>query len=215
MTQQASYRAKFKYVEKVARKYSEKKERKDLSEIRLLDRALLFVPKSNRVLDVPCGGGRVTVHLAKKGYNVSAADISEGMIQVARENITKNNFNCSVEIQDLEKLSLADKSFDTIICFRLFHHLPTPKIRAQIVSELCRVTAKSVVISYFNPVSLTALERKFRAWRRGKPLEEFDTPLAEVAGYFRENGFQLVKDFAQRRLVHNLHLAVFAPHENS
>jgi 2-polyprenyl-3-methyl-5-hydroxy-6-metoxy-1,4-benzoquinol methylase len=205
----AQYRAKFKYDEKTARRYFDRKARKHFPEMRLIDRALAFIPKTHRLIDAPCGGGRVTVHLAESGCNVSAADISESMIQIARGNIARHDLKCTVERQDLEKLSFGDCSFDTFVCFRFFHHLPNPEIRSRIVKELCRVASRFVVMSYFNPVSTAALERKFRAWRRGKKLEEYDTPLSEVAGYFSANDFQLKKDFALRALIHNLHLALF------
>jgi 2-polyprenyl-3-methyl-5-hydroxy-6-metoxy-1,4-benzoquinol methylase len=52
--------------------------------MRLVDRAFALVPKTHRVLDVPCGGGRVTIHLAQSGYQVSSADLSEAMLEIAR-----------------------------------------------------------------------------------------------------------------------------------
>jgi len=75
------------------------------------------------------------------------------------------------------------------------------------VGELCRVARKHVAMSYFNPKTLRALEQKLRRWR-GKKLSVFNTPLAEVMGYFKANGFRLVKNFPLD-LTNNLHLAVF------
>lgn len=203
------YKAKFKYDEKIARRYFDRNPKRHIPEMRLVERAFAHIPKTHRVLDAPCGGGRVTVLLAKSGYDVRSADISDAMMQGARENIRENGLNCSVEKQDLEKMTFPDASFDTIVCFRLFHHLPEVAIRRRIVKELCRVASKNVVMSYFNPLSLGAVDIKFRAWRRGKHRPEYDTPLREVKSYFKENGFRLVEDFAQKRFIQYLHLAVF------
>lgn len=200
-----SYAGRVKYDGKHSRNYQVRKPRKHQAEMRLIDRAFALVPKNHRVLDVPCGGGRVMIHLAKKGYQASGADLSESMLAIARDHVSEADLPCTVERQDLEKLSYADRYFDSIVCFRLFHHFPTPEIRQRVVSELCRVAATSVVLSYFSPRSVQSVRRKLS----GKDRDRFATPLEEVKGYFANAGFRLVKDFAQTPLLHTLHLAVF------
>lgn len=75
---------------------------------------------------------------------------------------------------------------------------------------MCRVAGQFVVLSYFSPYSVQSVRRKLS----GKDTDRFATSLAEVEGYFRHAGFRLVEDFAQMRLLHTLHLAVFARREN-
>lgn len=206
MTENAtSYRGRVKYDDKQSRKYQHRKPHKHQAEMRLIDRAFALVPKRHRVLDVPCGGGRVMLHLARKGYPASGADLSESMLAIVRETASELDLPCTVERQDLERLTYANGQFDTIVCFRLFHHFPNPEIRQRVISELCRVAAVFVVLSYFSPYSVQSVRRKFS----GKDQDRFATPLAEVEGYFRNAGFRLVKDFAQLPVMHTLHLAVF------
>ncbi len=66
-----TYRGRTKYDEKTARKYQVRKEGKHLAEMKMVDKAFADIPKTHRVLDVPCGGGRVSVHLGKKGFQMS------------------------------------------------------------------------------------------------------------------------------------------------
>ncbi len=205
----AAYRGRTKYDERKSRQYQMVKAGKHLAEMRLVDRAFAGVPKTHRVLDVPCGGGRVTIHLAKSGYNMTAADLSDPMIAIARENISAERLNCAIERQDIEKLAYQDRAFDSVISFRLFHHFPTPEIRQRAVMELCRVARKYVVLSYFSPRSITSLKRKLRQAFGGKKSQKFSTPLFELEGYFQKAGFQLVRDFAQLPLIHTMHLALF------
>jgi 2-polyprenyl-3-methyl-5-hydroxy-6-metoxy-1,4-benzoquinol methylase len=202
----AAYPAKSKYDSRQSCGYQQRKPAKHRAEMRLIDRAFALVPKSHRVLDVPCGGGRVLLHLAAQGYAVAGADFSEAMLATARENAAKNGVACAIERQDIERMTFADRSYDAVVCFRLFHHFPTAAIRQQVIGELCRVTAHEVVLSYFNPYSPTSLKRKLT----GADPDRFATPVTELKGYFATNGFRLVKDFAQLPLVHTLHLAVFA-----
>ena len=207
--QTVAYRGRVKYTEGAARKYQHRKQDKHRREMRLIDRAFALLPKSLRVLDVPCGGGRVALHLAGKGHTMACGDLSEPMLKIARENIAAAGVNCPVERQDIEALTFPDRSFDAIISFRLFHHFPNTDIRRRAVRELCRVAGRFVVLSYFSTKSVTSLRRKLQAALGGKKSGKHSTPLAEVRGYFEEAGFELVKDFAEMPLIHTMHLAVF------
>lgn len=204
-----AYRGRIKYDEKTARKYQVRKTGKHTAEMRMVDRAFALIPKQSRVLDVPCGGGRVSIHLAQQGYRMAAADLSDSMIRVASENIRQAGLNIPVGKQDVEHLNMADRSFDAVISFRLFHHFPNADIRARVVRELCRVADQFVALSYFSPVSWTSARRKLRAATGGKKSDKHATPLAEVESYFAAQNFRLVKDFAQLPVLHTLHLALF------
>ncbi|MBI3853518.1 MAG: class I SAM-dependent methyltransferase [Verrucomicrobia bacterium] len=206
---EAAYAGRIKYSEERSRKYQQRKSGKHASEMRLLERAFALIPKTHRVLDAPCGGARVSIHLAGLGYQMSAADLSEAMVKIARENFTQNGLPGPVEQQDIEKLTYPDRHFDTIVSFRLFHHFPNGDIRRRVVNELCRVAGQNVVLSYFSPVSITSVRNKLAASIGGKKSKKYPTLLSEVESYFKANGFRLVKDFAQLPLVHTLHVAVF------
>jgi SAM-dependent methyltransferase len=197
-----------KYTEDKARSYQNFKQSKLRAELRLVERAFSVIPKG-RVLDVPCGGGRVTLMLAKKGYQLTAADLSEAMLEITRENVAAQSLPVTAERQDVEKLTFADRSFDSVISFRLFHHFPDVDIRRRVVAELCRVSDKFVAVSYFSPLSYTSWRRTRRAARGGRKSQKYSTPLKEVRGYFAERGFEFVKDFARLNFVHTLHIAVF------
>ena len=209
MTEPTTYRARTNYDERKATSYQHRKADKQAIEMKLLDRAFKLIPKSNTVLDLPCGGGRVFLHLAKQGYQVKAADLSDAMIKIAQKNADEAGLGITVEKADVEDLFFADKSVDTIVCFRLFQHFPTPAIRQRAVSEICRVAKQYVALTYFSPYSWTQAKLILREKLGGKKLRKFPTPLSEVEGYFVNSGYRLVKDFAQLPLVHTLHLAIF------
>lgn len=210
MTQKTvAYRGRVKYDEKTAKSYQVRKESKHLAEMKLVDRAFSLIPKTHRVLDLPCGGGRVTVHLGLQGYNLSSADLSDAMLAITRENVAQNGLKGTVEKQDIEKLTYADQHFDSLISFRLFHHFPNPEIRQRAVSELCRIARQFVAISYFSPASVTSVKRAIRSVMGGRKSDKHPTSLTEVKRYFAKAGFRFVKDFARTPLIHTLHVAVF------
>jgi len=203
-----AYRGRVKYTEAKVRSYQNLPESKNRAELRLIGRAFRLIP-SGRVLDAPCGGGRVSLFLASQGYQMRAGDLSEAMCAATRENFEKAEVNIPVDAEDAEKLTYANLDFDAVICLRLFHHFPDPQIRERVVRELCRVTRGFVAVSYFSPNSITSLRRRWQAAWSGRVSGKHSTSLREVEAYFGAAGFRLVQDFARLPLIHTLHIAVF------
>lgn len=203
------YRGRSKYDQATARQYQNVNERKHRAEMRMLDRVFAHIPPNLNVLDTPCGGGRVSAHLALKGHTMHAADLSDAMIEIARENLGAQGIECPVSKGDIERLGFSDGQFDTTVCFRLFHHFPNPSIRRRAVDELCRISRQYVALSYFSPNSVTSVKRKLRVAFGGKRSEKHSTPLREVEQYFAQCGFRLVRDVAQLPLLHTMHVALF------
>jgi len=198
------------YDSEQAQRYQQTKSpRKHRAEMRLVERALAFVSRDARLLDVPCGYGRVMEHLHARGYRVSGADLSEPMLELARANLGARGWSGSLERQDLLALGYPDRAFDALICFRVFHHLPDADTRQAVVAELCRVAAGHVLLSYISPTSFTSRLASLRAAWGGKARGRHATALGELDGYFERCGFRLVRDLARLRLVHSLHLSVW------
>jgi 2-polyprenyl-3-methyl-5-hydroxy-6-metoxy-1,4-benzoquinol methylase len=203
-----AYFGRVRYTAAASRRYQQRNPRRHEAEMQLIARAFEIVPPC-RVLDAPCGGGRVGLWLARRGYTVTAADLSEGMLDITRQNAALESLAIDVQRQDVEHLDYEAKSFDAVISFRLFHHFPNQEIRARTVGELCRVSRQHVLISYFHPWSTTALKQRAKTFFFDEPRTKHPTSLNEVRGYFQAHGFQLVRDFAQMPFFHTLHLAVF------
>lgn len=205
----AAYLGRVKYTPAQSLKYQDRDPRKHRAEMALIRRAFAGIPNDHRVLDVPCGGGRAALELARQGYRVLAGDLSESMRQIAMLNLSEAGCDGPVLSLDVEDLQLADRSVDAVLCFRLFHHFPSEEIRRRVVAELCRVSRRYVVISYLSVWAYTSLVRRFQSSVLGKPVSKFSTSLREVAGHFEESSFRLVQDYARMPLIHTLHLAVF------
>lgn len=82
-----------------------------------------------KVLDVACGTGDFTIEIAKKvapGSRITGVDISEGMIAVGREKLSKLGIDAVFKVADCEALPYDDKTFDRISVgfgVRNFEHL--------------------------------------------------------------------------------------------
>ena len=113
-----TYNGRVKYTPERARAYQVRAERKERAELRLVERAFGVIPRG-RVLDAPCGGGRVTMMLAGLGYKMTAADLSDAMLAITREKIAGSGLKIPVEPQDLGKADLGIASVREFASFVL------------------------------------------------------------------------------------------------
>lgn len=68
-------------------------------------------------IDCGCGSGKITAGLKKAGYDVTGADISVEMLNVAAANFRKENLDIPLVKMDSEKLAVAGKAdFITAAC---------------------------------------------------------------------------------------------------
>jgi 2-polyprenyl-3-methyl-5-hydroxy-6-metoxy-1,4-benzoquinol methylase len=201
--------AKYSSAEHACHYVKRMKPAKMVAEIRLIHRAMMVVPNTHRVLDVPCGGGSVMLNLAQRGYAVTGADVSREIVNIARQAVAASGLNCPVHRQDIQRLTFPDRSFDTVICLRLFHKLPTPELRQSIIGELCRVSRHYVLLSYISAWSSTSLNRTLPVVLGVNKPDRWVTSLRDLKGSFAHCGFELLKDFAQLPLLKALHLAMW------
>lgn len=68
----------------------------------------LRLRKDDRVLDAPCGAGRVTVHLAKAGCAVTGIDLRERFVRRARARFRAEGATGAFRAMDLRQLDAVD-----------------------------------------------------------------------------------------------------------
>lgn len=115
----------------LARKWWDKdSEFKPLHEINPLRLAYITdrVPLSNmRVLDVGCGGGILSEAMAKESASVTAIDMGEAPLKVARLHQHESNLTIDYLLTTVEDLAASDvERFDVITCLEMLEHVPDP-----------------------------------------------------------------------------------------
>lgn len=99
----------------------------DLNPVRLAYVAERVSLAGARVLDVGCGGGLLSEALARAGANVTAIDLSSGVLDVARLHLFESNLK--VDYREVSVEALADEApgaYDAITCMEMLEHVPDP-----------------------------------------------------------------------------------------
>lgn len=162
----------------VAARYptSETPTRRDLREWRCISRLLKGVSPGARVLDLPCGAGRMTHRLLHARFSVTAADSSRPMLQRARETLGKQRdlaqfplrFNCC----DVLNTPYENDAFDAVLSNRLFHHFVEPGTRQLALQEMARICRGPIVLSFFRSHGVDAIRFRMKHAIRGSTPQD-------------------------------------------
>ncbi len=77
---------------------------------------VLKLPPNGKVLDVPCGFGRLALALARRGYSASGVDLAEAYISEARAAAEREQLPATFTLGDMRELP-ATADFDGAFCF--------------------------------------------------------------------------------------------------
>lgn len=109
-------------------------------------RALLRAAAPARLLDVPCGTGRIFGALTQARPRVIGGDVSMPMLRVARAKLSESGASDPLAIMDAERLPLKGESIDCICSLKFFHLLPLA-VQLRVLHEFLRVTRGYVIVS--------------------------------------------------------------------
>ena len=100
-----------------------------------------YFAKSDRILDIGCGAGRLTIALYRLGYrNVRGVDLSRGMIERAIALAEQAGYPILFEIGDATRLHYRDEGFDgAIFSAQGLMCIPGGSHRLQVLTEVSRV----------------------------------------------------------------------------
>jgi SAM-dependent methyltransferase len=93
-----------------------------------------------RVLDAACGTGHHAIALAGQGYQVVGGDLSEAMIQRARENASNHRGDLSFVVAGLGGFAAVGETFDAAICLgNSLPHLLSARAVAETLADFAAV----------------------------------------------------------------------------
>lgn len=115
-------------------------------------------PRETRVLDLGCAGGRNTVLLATRGFDVRAVDASAPMVAETRRRVAEvlgeEEAQARVRLGRMENLSdFSTESFDLVVSLGLLHNAGTWALWRRGADESARVLRRGgrMLVAHFSP----------------------------------------------------------------
>ncbi len=86
-----------------------------------------------------CGSGNYSIQLARMGYDVVGIDISEEMLQIARDKAFAEGLSIRFEKMDVYQLDFEDEAFDGVFSMAAYEFIHEDE---KAISEMMRVLKK-------------------------------------------------------------------------
>ena len=151
---------------------------------------LLELPPGARVLDAPCGSGRIAVRLAERGLDLTGIDNSPTEIELARRAAAKHGVDARFEVRDVR--DAPEEDFDALVVWgNSFGYMPHAETLEHLAA--CRralrdggrlvldtsVLAESILPSFRAELDYDLGEVRMQATQR------YDAPRSRLIGEMR------------------------------
>ena len=160
--------------------------------IRRMTIELADIKKGERVLDVGCGTGTLTIAAMRQAGPSGEAhgiDPSAEMIGVARQKAAKAGVDAQFQTAAIEKLPFPDGHFDLVLSSLMLHHLPADVKRAGF-AEVNRVLKPG---GRFLAVDIAESSGHFGHILQALGVHKTEGKLGEAPAMLREAGFEDVE----------------------
>ena len=112
---------------------------------------LPYVSRGDKVLDLCCGTGTLTILLSKLLYSdckITGVDISHGQIAQAQKKIENSGNNLTFKVMDAKSLDFKDENFNIVIISAALHEMDKNE-RLNVLCEIYRVLKKNGLFLIF------------------------------------------------------------------
>jgi ubiquinone/menaquinone biosynthesis C-methylase UbiE len=199
------YKKQFYQSSEVAADYDEHRfrtparQRRNARKWAAIQKALALANGVKTIVDLPCGTGRFTGHLARAGFEVVGSDISAEMMGQAAKLPSVQHANIRGYVRaDAEKLPFKSKSTDCLMSIRFLFHVD-PETRRRMLREFGRVSRRWVIADYRHKYSF-----RYGVWKLTRALGLTKRPFERVSvksmtAEFEDAGLRVAKIIPVRR----------------
>ncbi|MCD9125949.1 bifunctional 2-polyprenyl-6-hydroxyphenol methylase/3-demethylubiquinol 3-O-methyltransferase UbiG [Luteimonas fraxinea] len=150
-----------------------------------------------RILDVGCGGGLLSEALAQRSARVTAIDLAEDLVKVAKLHGLESGVQVDYRVQSVEALAAEQPgSFDAVTCMEMLEHVPDPAAILKACATLLK-PGGSLFVSTLNrtpaafALAIVGAEYVARLLPRGTHQYAAFIKPSELGGWLRDAGLEL------------------------
>jgi SAM-dependent methyltransferase len=115
-----------------------------------------------KLLEIGCGIGVDSIQLAKCGFDVTAIDLTENALAIAKNYAALRNVSIDFRLGNAESLEFEDASFDAVYSFGVLHHTPDIETSVAEVHRVLKPGGKAYIMLYHTYSIVNAVHRTFR-----------------------------------------------------
>lgn len=136
-----------------------------------------------RVLDLGCGIGFWVTEFALRGLNnLHAADLTQHALELTQRRLDSYGVSAALSIENAERLSFADASFDHVNCQGVIHHTPDTEAAVAEIARVLKPGGTASISVYYRNILL-------RVWPY---LRWLGAPLAWLGGGLKGRGREAI-----------------------
>lgn len=177
--------------------------------------SIIKIKKEAKVLDLACGAGRHSIEFAKKGFEITAVDLSKNLLDTAKKNAEALNLKIDFIRADLRQFNI-DTKFDLVLnLFTSFGYFDTDEENFKIFETAYHHLKENgfFIFDYFNKIhlernlkneSVLTLEKGKIIQKRkiadGRVIKDIIIQKNGIENVFKES----VKIYSKEELLENL-----------
>ena len=147
--------------------------------------------KEKKVLELGCGAGEASVYLAKQKAEVTAIDISSGMLAVVQQLANKYQVHVTTRQAASDSMDFDDSTFDIVYAANLLHHVEIEPT----VKEARRVLKKGGFFVSWDPLAYNPIINIYRRMATDVRTED-EHPLTmadldTIRSHFADTSFRM------------------------
>ena len=158
-------------------------------------RSAAFLKKEDRVFEIGCGTGVATIPLSKYVKEITATDISENMIQTAREKAkNQSKDNIIFRTGELTEMEVEPESYDVVAAYNVLLYM---KNQEEVLKKIYEVLKPggiflSATDCLGRNLSKDSVKKFWKSKLHLMPYVAFDTPIS-LMRKIQKNDFEVLE----------------------
>lgn len=174
-------------------------------EQRTITKCFSSLAAGSTIADAPCGTGRLAEPLLTAGYRVHGLDISDEMLEVARQRLRRFGDRFGTEVADVKATRPEEPRYDAALCARVLMHFPLEQ-QIEFLGGVASLSRSMVVINHSLDSGYQRFRRRVKHWLGHQESASYPITDADIKVLLQRSG---LREVGRHRLVSLISEAVY------